>query len=151
MTSLLLIYTLLWCSYVLFWTSNFCVSYYFKRFYPQYRICPKWDCQVSNWLIEDDLKIKFQDYNVYGHFEEVCSIQTPIGEVWVGNFPYAFGHQSKNCLCAPECQPKPQAEIVMPSWETRIRLKEKLISMGLSLSKEKHCFILPTDMMKPRP
>jgi hypothetical protein len=117
------------------WLNNFLNDLYFKRFYHQYPICPEWDCRVSNWLIEDDLKIEFRNFNVYGYAENVCSILTPIGEIWVGNFPYAFCRSDDTVS-------------VMPSYETRTRLKEKLISMGLHWDSERHCFNLPPEMIK---
>jgi hypothetical protein len=119
------------------WLNNFLTNLYFERLYHQQPICPEWDCRVSNWLVEDDLKIEFPNHNVYGYVEDVCHILTPIGEIWVGNFPYAFGHSYDTVP-------------VMPSYGTRIRLKEKLISMGLHWDSERNCFNLPPEMIKQK-
>jgi hypothetical protein len=90
---------------------------FINKIWPMHPFCPKWDAKVNNWLCQDDLGIKPPKYNSILFRDILYCIDTPIGTIWVANFPYSFGskHDTDN--------PK---QIFVPSLEVQKKLKMKI-------------------------
>jgi hypothetical protein len=107
---------------------------YDELFFKYYRgapVCPVWDTKVHNWLVEDDLQIRFiiEDGVVY------C-IDTPIGPIWVQNYPYYFGQDHTN-----------RATPSMITDDTMEKLKLRLEKEGLQVTRDGFLLTCTTELL----
>ncbi len=108
---------------------DFCLRFFDK----EYKISKEHDCAVHNWLTEDELNISFPSYAY--RFKNVHTIKTPIGNIWIGNYPYLFGHLYSDDIFDLSGQ---------PSDETKEKLFLRLIDFGLIYDHQQNIFKLPT-------
>lgn len=90
---LALILFLLWFIYNAFVIYHGGFDKCFDKFYKATPVCPEWDAKVHNWLTEDHLKFSLPSYVFWKGEGVIHSIETPIGEIWICNYPYAFGQK----------------------------------------------------------
>lgn len=88
-----------------------------NKIWPIHPFCPKWDAKVNNWLCQDDLGIKAPRYFNFNFGSYLYCIDTPIGTIWVANFPHSFGS---------EYDENNSKEIFVPSLEVQKKLKMKI-------------------------
>lgn len=87
-------------------------------------ISQEWDRKLHNWLCEDDLKIEIPKYAYY--MGTVHCVNTPIGEIWIGNYPYCFGGLGIRGL--------------QPTRETKEKLFNRLSEYGLTFDETREIF-----------
>jgi hypothetical protein len=96
-----------------------------------WQISQEWDCKLHNWLCEDHLKIEIPRYAY--HLDGITqgkaySINSPLGEIWIGNYPYCFGGLGMRGL--------------EPTKDTKEKLFKRLSEYGLTFDEKEGSFVV---------
>jgi hypothetical protein len=133
MEILSIIFILFWLVYVflLKFYEDKIINFWLKISDKKYKISEEHDCLLHNWLTEDNLNIEIPFYAYHLESKEVFSIRTPIGHLWIGNYPYNFGHKIDDKIRKKSDQPKD---------ETKEKLFTRLVDLDLIYDKKRKVF-----------
>lgn len=105
---------------------NGAIEWYMDKYSDLYQVDDEWDAKVFNWLTSDDLQISVR----YPHWDQVFSVETPLGDIWIANFPYSFGWNRLGGI-------RNRRSIRM---ETKMKLKARLEENGLTFHEKDRKF-----------